>query len=278
MASPKIDLLIEGGLSIGNLEVRLAQTPKEIDAAQNLRYRVFYDEMQANPELDTKRLRRDIDKYDSHCDHLLVFDRDYDDPSRSIIGAYRLMRSDQAAKIGSFYTAGEYDIAPLLGVSSRILEIGRTCVDARYRTRPTMQLLWTALAAYVLDHDIEYIFGCGSFPGSDPSRWSLPLSYLYHYHLATPELRPRALNGHHVDMNLMPAEAIRQRDALIDLPPLIKGYIRIGGMVGDGAFIDYQFNTTDVCVLVQTNKITSRYIDHYRRSMLTAVTEKKTGS
>jgi putative hemolysin len=128
-----------------------------------------------------------------------------------------------------------------------------------------MQLLWRGIAAYVHQYDIGVMFGCASLPGIDPAKLALPLSYLHHNHLAPPGLRPVALPERHVRMDLMDEREIDGRAALSLLPPLIKGYLRLGGYVGDGAVIDEQFNTTDVCVVVKTDTITDKYSKHYER-------------
>jgi len=129
-----------------------------------------------------------------------------------------------------------------------------------------MQLLWNAIAAYVFHYDVPLMFGCASLRGAEPAALSLPLAYLHYHHLAPPALRPVALPGLYVDMALMPAERLDAREALAALPPLIKGYLRLGGFVGDGAVVDDQFNTTDVCIVVKTDLITEKYVRHYERS------------
>jgi putative hemolysin len=250
----------------GNLVARLAESEADIDAAQALRYRVFYEEMSAIPSAECARRRRDSDAFDALCDHLLVIARDRPDLPGGVVGTYRLLRRGVARRHGSFYTAGEYDIAPILAHPGEVMELGRSCVHAAYRTRPTMQLLWRAIAAYVFHYDITLMFGCACLPGNEPERLALPLSYLYYRHLAPADLRPRALPHRYVDMRLMPSGAIDARDALAALPPLIKGYLRLGGFVGDGAVIDPQFNTTDVCVMVKTDLITDKYFRHYERT------------
>jgi putative hemolysin len=177
-------------------------------------------------------------------------------------------------KGGGFYTSTEFDIAPLLAYPGEILELGRSCVDAAYRNRPTMQLLWRGIATYVFQHDITLMFGCASLPGTDPQALAVPLSYLHHNHLAPASLRARALSDRYVEMNILPpgevdADAavaqIDARSAIAALPPLIKGYLRLGGLVGEGAVIDREFNTTDVCIIVVTDRVTEKYFSHYQR-------------
>lgn len=271
---PKGNFLMDGAevpeetfdpIHVGNLVARLANTPEEIEAAQSLRYRVFYDEMSAIPSAEAKAKRRDFDRFDEICDHLLVIDTKRTDLPGGVVGTYRLLRSTVAEKKGGFYTADEYDIGRIIHGQGPTLELGRSCVEEEYRNRPTMQLLWQSIAAYIFHYDIAIMFGCASMRGTDPKALALPLSYLYHYHLAPPALRPVALRERYVDMRLLPEDQIDQRRALAELPPLIKGYLRLGGFVGDGAVVDHQFNTTDVSIIVKTDLVTEKYMKHYDR-------------
>lgn len=271
-----VDALKDAELRNGSLEVRLAETPEEIDAAQALRYHVFYEEMGAVPSSEMAARKRDFDQYDEHCDHLLVIDHARKDKNK-VIGTYRLIRREAAQKCGGFYSTCEYDITPLLDYPGEILELGRSCIDAEYRTGQTMQTLWKGLTAYVFKYDVRLMFGCASLPGNDPSAHAVPLSYLYHHHLAPPGLRAKALPERYVNMKMLPSEAfdpnaafdgmkLDPRTGANSLPPLIKGYIRVGGFVGDGAVIDNQWNSVDVFIIVKTDLITRRYIKHYERS------------
>jgi L-ornithine Nalpha-acyltransferase len=252
-------------LTAGNLGVRLAGSEAELDAAQALRYRVFYGEMGARPTAGTRATQRDRDAYDAVADHLMVVDHTLGDGADAIVGTYRLIQRDSARRIGRFYSAGEYDISCIEAHPGRILELGRSCVDAAYRNRAVMQLLWRGIAAYVFHYQIDLMFGCASLPGTDPEALALELSYLHHVHLAPPEIRPRALPQRYVTMNRMDRDAIHAPAALNRLPPLVKGYLRLGGFVGDGAVIDAEFNTTDVAVVVQTDLVTEKYYRHYER-------------
>ncbi len=257
-----------GSLRSKSMEIRLAASDAELEAAQALRYRIFYEEMGAHPAPEVVKSQRDFDPFDAVCDHLLVLDHERGDGVAAVVGTYRLLRRSQMERIGRFYSSDEYDIARILAVPGEIMELGRSCVDAAYRTRNTMQLLWQGIAAYVFHYDIRLMFGCGSLHGVDPQALAAPLSYLYHNHLAPEELRTRALDERYVDMALLPADAIDARTVLAELPPLIKGYLRLGGFVGDGAVVDEQFNTTDVCVIVKTDLVTSKYYNHYGRKLL----------
>ena len=249
----------------GRLCVRLAETSAEVDAAQALRYRVFYETMGAQPQPGMARLRRDGDPFDAICDHLLVLDHSRGDGTEAIVGTYRLIRREAAARCGRFYSAAEYDIAKLISYRGEILELGRSCVDVGYRTRPVMSLLWSGIAAYVFHYDIALMFGCASLPGVDPDALAAPLSYLHYRHLAPPRLRPRALEDRYVEMRRLRPDAFDPARVRSGLPPLIKGYLRLGGFVGEGAVIDEQFNTIDVCVVVKTDLVTEKYSRHYER-------------
>lgn len=254
-------------LRAGNLGLRLAESAAEVEAAQALRYRVFYDEMGAHADAATRAARRDMDQFDAVADHLLVLDHDLGDGPAAVVGTYRLIRREGAAKLGRFYSESEYDIATLASYPGEVMELGRSCVAGPYRTRGTLQLLWRGIAAYVFRHRIDLMFGCASLPGTDLDQLAPQLSYLHANHLAPPALRPRALPDRYQPMDRMPLSAAETRAALHDLPPLIKGYLRLGGFVGDGAVIDAQFNTTDVCIVVKTDLVTEKYAKHYERTV-----------
>ncbi|HJS87414.1 MAG TPA: GNAT family N-acyltransferase [Acetobacteraceae bacterium] len=258
-------------LRAGNLGVRLATGPAEIDAVQALRFRVFYGEMGAVPDRLTASAQRDRDRYDFLADHLLVIDHAIGSGPKGIVGTYRLIRSEAASALGGFYSAGEYDISLIERFPGRVLELGRSCVDAAYRNRAAMQLLWRGIAAYVFYHRIDLMFGCASLPGTNPDAAAAELTYLYENHLAPPGLRPRALPNRFVEMRRLRASDLEPRRALAQLPPLIKGYLRLGGFVGDGAVIDEQFNTTDVAIVVKTDLVTDKYYRHYERQLREAL-------
>jgi L-ornithine Nalpha-acyltransferase len=256
-AEPRVDVWS------GALEARLAEDAADLDAAQALRYRVFYEEMGATPSPAIARARRDFDRFDDICDHLLVVDHAAED---KVIGTYRLLRRSIARRHGGFYSAAEFDLARLDAHPGELLELGRSCVDAAARNRPTIELLWRAIAAYVFAHRVPLMFGCASLPGADPQALAAPLSYLHTYYLAPPALRVSAVPARFIDMRrLAPGEFDAAR-TLAGLPPLLKAYLRLGGFVGDGAVIDREFNTTDVCVLVHTDLISEKYYRHYGRS------------
>jgi putative hemolysin len=247
------------------LQVRLAETWDEVDAALALRYRVFFEEMQARASPGIVAKQRDVDEFDPYCDHLLVIDTALGTGPEAVVGTYRMLRRQGAARVGRFYSSAEYDLRPIIDHPGEILEMGRSCIEARHRTRAAMQLLWRGVTAYILAHRIDILFGCASLHGTDPSAMAGPLSYLYHHHLAPEAMRPAALPERYVAMNLQPKEAIDAKAAMRDLPPMIKGYLRLGGVIGDGAVIDHDFNTVDVFVYVDMRKVTEKYFKHYTR-------------
>ncbi len=251
-------------MNLDNISVKLTRDPAEIEAAQRLRYQVFYEEFAAKPNNEMAIARLDFDDFDEYADHLIVRDHARDD---TIVGTYRLLQQDAAKRIGQFYSSDEYDLTPLLNSGHNLLELGRSCVLPEYRTKPVLNLLWEGIADYIADHDIGVMFGCASLHSTDIKSISRPLSYLHHYHLAPEELRPRALKGCYINMNIMPKDEFEAKRGFNDLPPLIKGYLRVGAVVGDGAFIDEQFNTTDVCVIMDTTNVTDRYRKHFERKI-----------
>ena len=251
-------------LRTDDLIIRLAETAAEVAASQSLRYRVFCEEMSAQPSHEMSVARREFDSFDEYCDHLLVFDRNMGRGVEAVVGSYRLMRRPAARRRGQFYTSDEFDISPLLDTPGEILELGRSCVDRDHRTGPVMQLLWRGIADYVLHHGIELLFGCACLPGVEPDRLDVPLSYLYH-HLAPPASRPRALEARYLDMNRLAPGAFDPRQAQRELPPLVRGYLRLGGHVGDGAVLDRDFGTTGVCIVLNTDWVAEKYYRHYTR-------------
>ena len=256
------------GVHSGNLEVRLAKNADEINAAQSLRYKVFYEEMSANPSSKMKALKRDFDEFDDYWDHLLVFDNSKSSVKDKVIGTYRLNRKSKAKNYGGFYTAQEYNIDGLLKYPGEILELGRSCVDNAYRNGQTMQLLWRGIANYVFFHDIEIMFGCARFPGIEVESIKTLLSYLYHNHLAPEEICPVAVKDRYINMNIVDKEAINLIETRKRIPPLIKGYLRLGSFVGDGAVLDEQFGTIDICIVLKTDLVSKRYKSHYETDSL----------
>ena len=248
------------------LSLRLAQTDRDLRAAQRLRYEVFVEELGAfGPTVDhAARLERDA--FDPHFDHLLLIDSRRDpDQLQDVVGAYRLLPPEKLAGLGAYYSESEFDLSELKASGRRLLELGRSCVHRDMRGGAAMFLLWNGLADYVLERGIEVMFGAASFHGVDAVALAKPLSLLYHFYLAPEGLRVRARPEHRQEMNLMPVSAVERAAAMAGVPALIKAYLRLGGYVSDGAWIDREFNTTDVCLVMDTAKMSVKHRDFYIR-------------
>lgn len=251
---------------IGPLETRLARNEREIDAAQHVRFRVFVEEMGARLPADAMRRNRDADAFDAVCDHLLVLDTSIEgDTEDQIVGTYRLLRQETAFAHNGFYSASEFDIAGLISrhPGKRFMELGRSCVLPQYRTKRTVELLWQGNWAYAVRHRMDAMIGCASFSGVQPEAHALALSFLHHTCSARDDWSASALPELYREMDMVPIEAINPRKALSGMPPLIKGYMRLGAMFGSGAVVDHAFNTTDVLVILPVSSIAGRYINYY---------------
>ncbi|MDX2308601.1 MAG: GNAT family N-acyltransferase [Hyphomicrobium sp.] len=260
--------------SLGDLEVRLARSRRDIREALRLRYQVFYEELNATPSSVAGFRRLDQDAYDAVCDHLLVVDTSTEPhPGEPwahrrrprVVGTYRILTGDAARKTKGFYSASEYDLAPLIRRKSthRFMEVGRSCVLKPYRNKRSVELLWHGIWTYVREKKLDVMIGCASFEGTDPAAHAMALSFLHHHASAPEDWACRALPHLHRTMNLMPKSAVDMKVALRAMPPLIKGYLRLGAFVGDGAVIDRQFGTTDVLIILPVEKIDPRYFEHF---------------
>ncbi len=241
--------------------VKLATTLDELRAAQSLRYDVFVRELGGGGPLVDHEAGLEQDLFDPYFDHLIAID----DDTRAVVGVYRLLRSDKAASAGQYYSETEYDLTSLRQSGRRLLELGRSCLHKEYRGGTVMYHLWTGLADYVAVHQIDVLFGVASFHGTDVQALAQPLSLLHHKHLAPPNLLPIARSPNMQDMNLLHPTKIDRRAAMLQLPALIKAYLRLGGCVGQGAWIDHAFNTTDVCLVLDTEQMNDRQRKLYTR-------------
>lgn len=254
---------------IDNLETRLAQSADEIVASQRLRYKVFYEEMSARPDKSALEKQLDRDPFDKYCDHLLVLDRslnaDNNQDTKNTVGTYRLLGQQRAKEAGGFYSAGEFQVDDLINrhPEKKFLEFGRSCVLPSYRTKRTIELLWQGSWAYVRRNNIDVMFGCASLEGTNPNKFSQALSFLYHHARAKNEWCIRASSDQTVEMNRIDAGDLNKRTALAQLPPLIKGYLRLGAMIGEEAVIDYQFGTIDIMIILPISHLNPRYVKHY---------------
>ena len=246
--------------------LRLARDARDLRAAQRLRYLVFVEELGADGPLVDHAARLERDDFDEIFDHLLLIDTRRDpDALDHVVGVYRLLPCDRLAAGGRFYSEGEYDLTPLRESGRRLLELGRSCVHPDHRGGTGMFHLWNALADYVLERGIEVLFGVASFHGTDIARLTPSLAYLHHHHLAPPGLRVVARGEGYQRMDLLPPEALDRKAAMAATPALIKAYLRLGGFVGEGAFIDRAFNTTDVCLVMDTERMSARHRGYYTR-------------
>ena len=254
-------------IEAGRFTVRLAETEEDVAAAQRLRYRVFVEEMGATPSEQDAADRRERDRFDPYFEHLLLVDNETtnQDAELGVVGVYRLMRGDRARAGLGFYGQDEYDLTKLVNYPRQTVELGRACVDQEHRGGAGMHLLWTGLGEYVTLHDVSIMFGVASFHGADTAPLSQALSYLHYNHLAPDDLRVRAVAEHFERMDILPENEVSKIEAMRQIPTLIKAYIRLGGFVGEGAFIDHEFNTVDVCLLMDTARMVQRYRSFYQR-------------
>lgn len=246
--------------------LRLAADARDLRAAQRLRYDVFVTELGGNGPLVDHAERLERDAFDPVFDHLLLIDTRRDPEAlEDVVGVYRLLPSDRLGGEGLFYSEGEYDLAPLRASGRKLLELGRSCVHPDYRGGTAMFHLWNGLADYVLERGIEILFGVASFHGTDAQALAQPLSWLHHHHLAPVPLRVRARPPHALWMDLLAPEALDRRAAMLGTPALIKAYLRLGGFVGEGAWVDHAFNTIDVCLVMDTGRMSEKHRQFYTR-------------
>ncbi len=243
--------------------VSLARDPDDLLAAFRLRYAVFVTELGGDGPLVDHAARIEKDSFDDVFDHLILRDlnRVEDD---QVVGVYRLMRGEIAAEFGRFYSEDEYDLGLLRASGRKLLELGRSCLHSDYRGSSAMYHLWQGLASYVAEHEIEILFGVASFHGTNVGALAAPLSLLHHDHLAPAGLRVRSQQ--YQPMDLVPRADIDRRSAMLATPALIKAYLRLGGHVGDGAFVDHAFNTTDVCLVLDTARMNDAQKSIYTRT------------
>ncbi|UUP16550.1 hypothetical protein NTH_00997 [Nitratireductor thuwali] len=251
----------------GSLEARVTTSEEDIQEAQRIRYKVFYEELSATPTPVARRARRDVDAFDPICDHLVILDRDRltRQKRRPIVGTYRLLRQEVAEAHQGFYSASEFEISDLVQRNRplQFLELGRSCVLPGYRRKRTLELLWHAIWRYCLMHRIDVLFGCASLPGTDVDRFAVPLSFLHHTASAPPQWYVRAVPSRRIEMNRIEPGKIDRRSALRLLPPLVRGYLNLGAYFGDGAVADEQFKTIDVMTVLPVSRIRKGYITYF---------------
>ena len=233
-----------------NLHVGLATCETEILEAQKLRYRVFADEMGARLATRTPGVDRDI--YDPFCEHLIVRDED----AGRIVGTYRILSPAAARKVGGYYSENEFDLTRLQNLRSRLVEIGRSCIDADYRSGAVIALLWSGLARYMQENGYDYLIGCASVSMADGGHNAASLyNRLREKHLAP-------LEYHVFPRYPLPLGSLRG-DLEAEAPPLIKGYLRAGAWICGEPAWDPDFNTADLPILMPINKVDDRYARHF---------------
>lgn len=250
----------------GHFTLRLARDLRDLTAAQRLRYRVFVEELGADGPMVDHDARLEQDGFDALFDHLLLIDTRRDAAALDdVVGVCRLLPGAALMPGERYYSEGEFDLSGLRATGREMLELGRSCVHPAYRGGSAMLHMWNFLANYVLSRGIEVMFGAASFPGTDTALLAQPLAYLHHNHRAPESLRVRAIGPSAQCMDQVAAGSVDRRAAMLRTPALIKAYLRLGGFVGDGAFVDRAFNTTDVCLVMDTAQMSQRHRRFYER-------------
>ena len=262
---------------LGSLELRLAVTKKEIRKAQRLRWEVFVHQGGAAVDYKAHLRRRDICPYDRLCDHLIVVDTAFRTKrgwlKPRVVGTYRLLRQDVAEAHSGFYSASEFDIDALIArhPGKRFLELGRSCTLPDYRSKRVLELLWRGLWMYAHHHSVDVMIGCASIHGTDVTAHKDILAHISKGALARDDWRVAPKPG----INLSIADyagtdcigglASGQADTArrVSIPPLVKGYLRLGARFGEGVFLDWRFGTTDVLVILPVTQIDRRYAEYF---------------
>jgi len=256
--------------SLGSLVSRLATSSFDIRQAQELRYQVFCDELALGQRQISIPAGRDADRWDEICDHILIYDnaRDSQSAKRPVATSRLLSSASAISQSSGFYSQDEFDVKGLMGRYPELdfLELGRTCVLQKWRNRRCMELLWHAMWAYAIEQNTDVLIGCASFLGTDYRQFSEPLSYLFHNHRTPERWNIPATTDTGFSMNLMKAADIDAKAAFHALPPLIKGYLRLGAWIGGEAVIDRKFGTVDIFVVLPIANLNPRHVAHYGKN------------
>ena len=248
-----------------HFSTRLAESERDLRAAERLRYSVFVDELGGDGDLVDHEGRFERDRFDPHFRHLILVDNRRDAEALDhVVGVYRILDGAGADAIGQYYSEDEYDLSVLKASGRKLLELGRSCLHPDYRGGMGMYHIWNALAGIVTEEEIDILFGVASFHGTDTRVHAQALSLLHHQHLAPEDLRVRARAEHFETMDLVPDTEIDRVAAMRGVPALIKAYLRLGGVIGEGAFVDRPFNTIDVCLLLDTARMNLRAAARYQ--------------
>lgn len=244
---------------VGAIEARLACDAFEVETAQALRAAVFFGGSPSQPS-------HDADRFDLAADHLILIDTAGEGPlAERVVGTTRLLGGAAGDNADGFYSSTEFDLVPLIGrnLGQRFLEVGRSCVRPDFRMRGGADALWAGIWAYARLTGADAMIGCASLPGTVPAAQAQALSYLTHRHRAEGRWAVRAHAARFREMDLVPAEAVDPRLARAGLPPLVRGYLRLGAGVGEGCVVDEAFGTTDVFVILPAVAIGGRYASQY---------------
>ncbi len=249
-------------------EVRIAANSEEIKESQHLRYKIFVEEMGGRSPLESIGRKLERDEYDEHCQHLLLLDHNKkgNKSDSKVVGVVRLMLGSVAELEKGFCSAQEYDLGVLIKSGNKCLELGRTCVDFSYRNGLALHYLWKGLGSYAREKNVDLLFGLASFPGNDINQISMALSLIHHKYLAPKRIRPKAITECAIDMNIIPRNKIDRLKALGQMPSLLKSYLRLGAVVGEGAFIDRVLNTIDICIIMDLHQMTEKYREYYGKT------------
>lgn len=223
-----------------------------IKEAQKLRFQNFFEENNNSNKVDS-------DMFDNICDHLVVIDTNISE--NFVVGTYRLLLTEDFSTNYKMYTETEFNLSNLKKGNRKILEVGRSCVHPNYRDGRIIRLLWRGLASYISQTKADYIIGCASFNEVNPQKIKNELSFLHHFHKAPKEITATAIESKAAIWDMVKIEKINVRSVFKSLPPLIKAYLRVGSWIGDGAVVDEEFKTIDVCIILETKKILAKYIN-----------------
>ncbi len=248
-------------IEAGRYAVRLAEGDEDVKRALRLRHRVFGTELGVRSTGAEEGI--ETDRFDPHCEHLILEDRQAEGGAE-VVGTYRILSGSAAANGPGFYSSTEFDLSAFSSRAEQCMEVGRTCVDRAHRGGPATSLLWAGLASLVFARDTRFLLGCASFPGTDPERIAHALSYLHCHHLAPEDIRARVVGEHGVAMDVLPCAEVNREEAMRTTPSLIKGYLRLGGVTGEGAFVDHAFGVIDVFLVVDVERVSDRQKARYR--------------
>ena len=238
--------------------VKIAETLSEIQQALQLRYEVFNLEM--NEGLSSSHeLGFDSDIYDTFCDHLLVIEN----ASQNVVGTYRLLRQDKAEAHIGFYSEGEFDLSQFKLLSGNSLEVGRSCVAKEHRSSAVINLLWNGISAYLHIYKISRLFGCVSLHTKNMNEVAMITEYIRTNYFAPTLFRVQPLVHTQMQLPYCDPLAYQQFDSFRSMPPLMKGYFRLGAMVCGEPAYDKEFGTIDFFIVVERERITERYRTHY---------------